>query len=463
MFRRSVLRNQGSTAFLLEFVDPSFLNKKRPANPGGEWPVDLLQRKSTADLQQIWFSVLKEKNQLMSTKLHYLRHQEDLGAMPGPNRIKLLDTTLKNIKTVVKQRDFEATDAAVKIFKERLAKGIYRYPPGPPPPPGYGVKAATVLIESAAPISELFLRSFLATPTVKDDHGGIVSIVQTLPDDVLEQKRLAEMAWEEYQTAKSDHAAYYMWQGAPSTYDHSEVELAPGLYDGMNEEVGATLPAAEIDVPSPADPPAAAPGSALEKVKLSVAPAVLKEATRFMYFPGNTMAPPPATAPVRPTHPDEIEGPWTTRITFETLELAEKAVEVIGSVINQQEGRMDGVIVTSAKISDDPPLPYASQCPIYQEALREEEASMEVAKNWPHAPVWKSQYDLYSSKNLADVIKHNYSNVVDYVDREVVLTGRSVWESPIEIDHSCGSAKNVPIFAKKPEEFFKQNPLPDVL
>ena len=452
-----------STAFLLEFVDPSFLNKKRPANPGGAWPVDLLRRKSTADLQQIWFTALKERNQLSSTKLHYLRHQEDLGAMPGPGRLKLLDETLRNIKFVVKERDFEATDQAVKIFRERLAQGVYRYPPGPQPPPGYGDETVSITIVSAARLDENFVRAFLQTPQIKDDLGGIASIEQSLPGEVLEQKRLAEEEWNLYRQALSDHEQYYKWRDQPSTYDCCEVELAPGVFDGMNDEVGIVPPAAQIPVPPPTAPLAPADGSALQKVKFHVAPAVVKEAIRFNYFPNNTRVPPPDVVPTRPTHPDEIEGPWHTRVTFENAELAEKALGALTTAL-EQKMELDGVPLLSAKISDDlPKAPYASSCPVFQEAVLEEEASAATEKHWPHAPIWKQEYNLYSNKNLEDIIQHNYTNVVDYVDREVVLTGRSVWEMPIDIDYSCGGSKNVPVFAKEPVPFMKDDPLPSIL
>ena len=171
---------------------------------------------------------------------------------------------------------------------------------------------------------------------------------------------------------------------------------------------------------------------------------------------------PPEEPPARPTHPDEIEGPWHTRVTFDNAALAERALEQLSTLIEQQRA-LDGVALVAAKISDEPAPPYASRCPVFQEALREEEASIEIAKKWPHAPVWKPQYDKYTVANLTDIIQHNYSNIVDYVDREAVLTGRSVWEMPIEIDYSCGGSKNVPVFAKKPVPFFKEDPLPSVL
>jgi hypothetical protein len=48
-----------------------------------------LEGKSIADLQQIWFTLLRERNMLYSMKDHYTAHMDELGALPAPSRIKM--------------------------------------------------------------------------------------------------------------------------------------------------------------------------------------------------------------------------------------------------------------------------------------------------------------------------------------------------------------------------------------
>ena len=60
---------------------------------------------------------------------------------------------------------------------------------------------------------------------------------------------------------------------------------------------------------------------------------------------------------------------------------------------------------------------------------------------------------------LDKVVQYNYANTVDYIDREILLTGKSVWEMPIEVDHSCGAAKNVPPGATPVDPYFSVDAL----
>lgn len=63
----------------------------------------------------------------------------------------------------------------------------------------------------------------------------------------------------------------------------------------------------------------------------------------------------------------------------------------------------------------------------HEEAMNEEKATIATLQQWPNIPEWKNDYELYSKKKLDEIIQYNYSNVVDYVDREVLLTGKSVY------------------------------------
>lgn len=456
MFRLSQLRR--STASFYEFADPAFLNNKRPTVPGGAWPVDSLRKKSTADLQQIWFQLVKERNMLTSTQEHYTKHQEELGAMPAPSRIKMVRESMANIKQVVKERDFEATDKATAIFKERVAKGVYRYPPGPPLPPGTDDTTCVVRVTLSAKVPEERMRQLFGKYNVFEPHKGIVKVDMTLREDAMAAKEQAERAWEEYRLLKSDSKEYHKWAQKPSAYDYTEVEIAPGVYeplfadgesavaaDSPSSSSSGVIKAAEVPVPAP-KPEDPLPTATVERLRFQQKPDIEKTVIQLGYFPNITMEPIAASAGERPVHPDEITGPWTVDITYDAKDgvAYAKALNIT---------KIDGVDVHSIEDVTPAPKPHAATCPIYQEAVRKEMAEEETMYHWPHVPEWKHDYRLWTKKSVADIVAYNYSNVLDYVDREVLLTGKSVWEAPIEIDYTCGNAKSVPVHAKpnKPE------------
>ncbi|CAJ1985872.1 mitoribosomal protein uL29m [Leishmania donovani] len=459
-----------NVAALYEFVDGNFLNNKRPAIPGGAWPLESLRRKSLADLQQIWLSLLKERNMLSTIKEHYLRHQEELGAMPAPSRLKMVEESMENVKKVVKERDAEATAEAVRIFKERLAKGIYRYPPGPPPPPGAHDPTSTVKLVLSRRVDEERLRELLGRFDVFEAHKGIVTLTMQLPEDVLTQKRDAEQLWQQYMAERRDVEEYYKWPGSStgsaesaSVYDHTVVELAPGVYSGHrgtsaaesncvdNSNAGdhGVIQAARLPVPPPKTRPPP-PRNPLEHIKYQQRSVLSKAVIQLGYFPNITITAPRFTKAddvPRPVHPDEIEGPWEVRVTYD----AKDGLDYVQSLGLTS---IDGAAVLSVEEAfPEAAQPYAAVDPVYQEAVRREMAQEETLMKWPNVPKWKYQYDLYTKKHLAQVVQYNYSNVVDYVDREVLLTGRSVWESPIDIDPTCGGMKSVPAHAKKPKRY----------
>ncbi|EPY26510.1 hypothetical protein AGDE_11251 [Angomonas deanei] len=290
-------------AALYEFVDPNFLNNKRPAVPGGAWPLESLRQKSLADLQQIWLTLLKERNTLATIKLHYLRHQEELGALPAPSRLTMIETSMKNIKKVVKERDQEATDKAVEIFKKRLQQGVYRYPPGPPPPPSAHRQTSTVKLILSKRVDPERLRELLGRYDVFEPHRGIVGVTLQLPEAVLEQKRLAEQQWTLYQQEKSDVEEYTKFAESASLYDLSAAELTPGVF--AEETTAATIP---VPPPMEAPPP---PTNPLDRIRQQRKSSLSKSVIQLGYFPNITVSPPAfktvADIP-RPVHPDEIEG-----------------------------------------------------------------------------------------------------------------------------------------------------------
>lgn len=470
---------RANIAALYEFVDNNFLNNKRPPIPGGAWPLESLRRKSLADLQQIWLSLVKERNMLSTIKEHYLKHQEELGAMPAPSRLKMVEESMENVKRVVRERDAQATAEATRIFKERLNKGVYRYPPGPPPPPGAHDPTSKVKLTLSRRVDPSRLRELLGRFDVFDEHKGIVSLTVTLPESVLQQKKDAEQLWQQYMTEKRDVAEYYKWPGSAtqpesaSLYDFALVELAPGVYsDGSGvgqakgeegEEAAAAaagssdaapsttvLKAAQIPVPPPQTRPPP-PRNPLEHIKYQRRSSLSKTVLQLGYFPNITSTAPRYTNPAdvpRPVHPDEIEGPWEVLITYDRKDGLDYVRSLELTAIDGAE-----VLSVEADAAAAAPQPYAAVDPVYQEAVKREMAQEETLMQWPHVPAWKNQYDLYTKKHLAEVVQYNYSNVVDYMDREVLLTGRSVWESPIDIDHTCGGMKSIPAHAKKPQRY----------
>eukprot|EP00796_Vickermania_ingenoplastis_P010666 gene10666-7411_t len=443
---------------LYEFVDDNFLNNKRPAIPGGAWPLEALKKKSMADLQTIWFSLVKERNMLATMKEHYLKHQEELGALPAPSRIKMVNDSMSNIKKVVKERDAEATAKATALFKERLKRGVYRYPPGPPPPPGAHDPTSVVKVILSKRVDEDRLRQLFGRYDVFEEHKGIVSLTLGLPEDVLERKKEAEQLWTQYMAEKSDVNEYFKWERlGPSLYDYSEVELVPGLTatDSLpkegaeNADLGENvIVAAKLPVPPPLrEPPP--PASPLERIKNERRSVLSRSLIQLGHFPNITSEKPRyqrAEDIPRPTHPDEIEGPWEACITYDRRDGLEYATSL-------GVKRIDGAAVLRIEEVVREPEPYAAVDEVFQEAVRHEMADEEVQMNWPHVPEWKYEYDLYSKKHMAEIARYNYSNVVDYVDREVLLTGRSVWDLPIEIDPTCGGARSVPPHAKKPTRY----------
>lgn len=437
-------------AAFYEFADPSFLNSKRPAIPGGAWPVECLRNKSLADLQQIWVSLMKARNMLSSTKEHYVRHQEELGAMPAPSRLKMVETSMRHLRQVVRERDFEAVTQAAAIFQERLQRGVYRYPPGPPPPPGAHDKTMVVRISLSKRVDPDRLKEVFARYDVFEAHRGIVRIDLRLPEAVLKQKQEAEQLWQQYMTERSDTAEYMKWAAqGPSIYDAADVEMAPGVWTRSRGDEGSEgspmVSAATLPVPPPltAPPP---PRRPLERIKHQQRSVLSKAVIQLSYFPNITREAPrykTADEVPRPVHPDEIEGPWEALVTYDSRDGLEYATAL-------GVKRIDGADVLDVAAEPMSPQPYAAVDPVYQEAVRQERASEETMMKWPHVPTWKYEYALYTKKHVHEIVQYNYSNVVDYVDREVLLTGRSVWECPIDIDPTCGGMKSVPVHAKPP-------------
>ena len=422
---------------LLEFVDPYFLVGKRPKIPGGEWTLDALRKKSIHDLQQIWFTVLKEKNKVNTMERHYIVHQETLGAMPAPSRKELLIKSQQNIKKVMRERHDMATEKAMQIFEERLQKGIYRYPPGPQPPPKK-TTSRLLLITEAKP-EEDSIREAFGTPEVFESHKGIVNLSTTLPEDVLEKKRRAYNDFEEWYYAKQAHQDYYRFNNFNSALDDVEIEIAPGVFSKGTCARNLRVPARS--------PPQEPPTDVMKRIEWEGLSILEKNTIQLDFFPNLTSEAPSPPGP-RPKHPDEIFGPWETTVVFDNPTRARKMLVKLKNV-----DHVGGVKLVNCKECDDPPVPYATQCPMYEEARNKEKAYQLETQNNPNLTEWNNKYKRPFQQSLADIICYNYNNKVDYAEREARLMNQDLWESPVPIDHTCGKLYQVPTWVSERDQW----------
>lgn len=474
-----------------DFVDPNYLNNKRPKVPGGPWPVDMLRRKSMGDLQQIWFLLLRERNMLLTMKDHYTRHQEELGAWPTPSRLTLVDESMVNLKRVLRERDNKANDAAAAVFRDRAARRTYRYPPGPQEPPGSRDPTSKVTLLLSRYVSEDRLRELFGRYDVAGDDRGLISVTIQPTSGALAAKEKAEEEFTRWWWAQDDIAQYSRWASPPSAAATSTgggddesagaaassfdadlpVELAPGefLNDVADPAERQALEARNVPVPPPLDVTEQNRKikDMLERIRREGRTYTEKVPLQLGYFPNITSAPPPA-AGERPVHPDEILGPWEAVLIYaerdgsryakelgieriDGAEVLELAV-VYGEVSAGAEGKAPQLMPSSA--------PAAADCHLYDEALAIEEAAAAKEKDWPVLPEWSDEYDKILDKKPGDIIQHNWQNAVDYMEREALLTGRSIYELPIAVDPTCGEQVHIPPFAKPSvEEFPHADPL----
>ncbi|VDM62311.1 unnamed protein product [Angiostrongylus costaricensis] len=73
--------------------------KKRP---GRSWSEDELRLKSNSDLHKLWYVCLKERNMLLTMETAYVSNAR---AMPNPERIDRVNETMRNIESVVHERN----------------------------------------------------------------------------------------------------------------------------------------------------------------------------------------------------------------------------------------------------------------------------------------------------------------------------------------------------------------------
>ncbi|WKY03462.1 hypothetical protein Q1695_004874 [Nippostrongylus brasiliensis] len=95
----------GKDLFRMFFDDEANFGKNelRPKKrPGRSWTEDELRLKSNSDLHKLWYVCLKERNMLLTMQAAYVSHAR---SMPNPERIDRVNETMRNIQSVVHERN----------------------------------------------------------------------------------------------------------------------------------------------------------------------------------------------------------------------------------------------------------------------------------------------------------------------------------------------------------------------
>ncbi|NXA81456.1 RM47 protein, partial [Thryothorus ludovicianus] len=69
---------------------------------GDSWNIKQLRGKSSEDLHKLWYVLLKEKNMLLTLEQEAKRQRKP---MPSPERLEKVETSMKNIDLVVRERE----------------------------------------------------------------------------------------------------------------------------------------------------------------------------------------------------------------------------------------------------------------------------------------------------------------------------------------------------------------------
>ena len=429
MYRRGIWREAAAPATkIFDFVDSGFLQNERPKIPGGAWSIDALKVKSMTDLQTIWYTIIKEKNKLNTMQRHYTKHQESLGAMPAPSRVEMLEKSMDNIRTVLRERHDLATERAVKIFEERKKKGMYRYPPGPHPPPEQRTSVLIITLKEK-PLTDS-ITEFFADEAVFESHKGIVDVKISLPDEVMTEKQKAHEAFENWFNAKRAFEDYRKYNDQVSVWDNAQFEIAPGVYSSGPK-------AKDVPIPAPMDE-REPPSDVMERLNWESRSKIEQTTIQLGHFPNITSLPPEHPGE-RPTHPDEISGPWQARVEFDTPKRAGNILKKMPSITE-----IDGVQVLSVVEEPFKNEHTYESLPFYEIVDQKEKAHQIWKQNSPLLTEWKDEYKKPLAQPLIEIIKYNYNNKIDYAEREARMMGLNLWEPPIPIDYTCGKGYQVP-------------------
>ncbi|XP_076036392.1 mitochondrial ribosomal protein L47 isoform X2 [Oratosquilla oratoria] len=87
---------------LMEFFDDEKNWGSQEVRVGRSWKKDELRIKSNEDLHKLWFVLLKEKNMLLTME-YACKEENEL--FPNPERIDKVEESMKNLESVVKERN----------------------------------------------------------------------------------------------------------------------------------------------------------------------------------------------------------------------------------------------------------------------------------------------------------------------------------------------------------------------
>ncbi|XP_050833812.1 39S ribosomal protein L47, mitochondrial isoform X1 [Serinus canaria] len=87
---------------LEEFFDDPANWGEKSVKSGDSWNIKQLRGKSSEDLHKLWYVLLKEKNMLLTLEQESKRQRK---AMPSPERLEKVETSMKNIDLVVRERE----------------------------------------------------------------------------------------------------------------------------------------------------------------------------------------------------------------------------------------------------------------------------------------------------------------------------------------------------------------------
>lgn len=86
----------------MEFFDDKKNWGQNEVKVGRAWTADELRIKSNKDLHKLWYILLKEKNMLLTME-HECNDKMEL--FPNPERIDKTNLSMKNLETVVRERN----------------------------------------------------------------------------------------------------------------------------------------------------------------------------------------------------------------------------------------------------------------------------------------------------------------------------------------------------------------------
>lgn len=124
---------------LMEFFDENKNWGESEIQVGRSWKADELRIKSNSDLHKLWFILLKERNMLKT-----MEHEcnEMIRLFPNPERIDKVEESMKNLETVVRERNKAYHILETGTSGERPAKVMSN---------AFGLKSRIKLKEHAIP------------------------------------------------------------------------------------------------------------------------------------------------------------------------------------------------------------------------------------------------------------------------------------------------------------------------